>query len=134
MSSQRQQTNAEGKTVWDNRRYGESKKDTSVAKKTTSTTFKVGKATIQIERYSSGFEVVAVRAPNKSGVFMSRDVKSFEEIVIYEQTKEKNKLLWNKSFGRDDEFNFSSPEESEEEEDEEDEEEADKKRCLTFGE
>ena len=129
MSSQRQQINEEGKSVWDNRRYGEFKKDTSGAKKTVSTTFKVGKATVHIERYSTDFELISIRAPNKSGVFMSRNVNSFEEIVIYEETKKKKKLLWHKSFGRDDEYNFSSPEESEEEEEEED-----KKRCLMFGE
>ena len=118
MNSQRRQTNEEGKSVWDNRKYSENKKDkdTSGAIKDSSTIFKIGRISVKIDRYSTGLEILSARAPNKQAIFLSRQIQSFEEILICEETKKKNKELWEKSFERNDEYNFTSPEESEEEE------------------
>ena len=100
--------------------------------KTSSNSFKIGKITHNTNYYSSGLNILTIRAPNNYGIFFSRYIKSMEEIVICEEERKKNKDYWLATFGvnspewienfgenflqTEEDYAFSEEEEEEEEE------------------
>ena len=75
------------------------KKSNKKIVKTSSNSFKIGKISHRTNYYSSGLNVVAVRAPNGYRVFFSREIKSMEEVALCEIGKQKNKTAWLATFG-----------------------------------
>ena len=92
MKPSRELTDSERKKLWTYRKYKlcQEKPKPKIVK-TSSNSFKIGKITHNTNYYSSGLNIVTIRAPNNYGIFFSRCVKSMEEIIICEEERKKNK-------------------------------------------
>ena len=102
MNSSRELTDEECARLQNYRRYKEdAKKEIKQKKiiKTSTNCFKNGKIIHNTNYYSSGLNIVTIRAPNGHGIFFSRDIKSMEEIMICESERKHNKNVWIATFG-----------------------------------